>query len=60
MDIQIDITGKSLSEALLFVEYGGENVVYRNCSECQKQFLYTTCSAHVLCLEFSCIELVIQ
>ena len=38
----------------------GEHVVYRNCSECQKQFLYTTCSPHVLSLEFSCIELVIQ
>ena len=30
-------TGKSLSEALLFAEHGGEHVVYRNCSECQKQ-----------------------
>ena len=37
-------TGKSLSEALLFAEHGGEHVVYKNCSECQKQFLYTTCS----------------
>ena len=40
-------TGKSLSEALLFAEHGGEHVVYRNCSECQKQFLYTISS----CLE---------
>ena len=53
-------TGKSLSEALLFPEHGGEHVVYRNWSECRKQFLYTTCSPHVLSLEFSCIELVIQ
>ena len=32
----------------------------RNCSECQKQFMYTTCSPQVLSLRFSCIELVIQ
>ena len=33
-------TGKSLSEALLFVEHE-ENMLcmYKNCSECQKQFL---------------------
>ena len=49
-------TGKSLSESLLF----GEHVEYRNYSECQKQFLYTTCSPHVLSLEFPCIEHVIQ
>ena len=24
-------TGKSLSEALLFAEHGGEHIVYRNC-----------------------------
>ena len=53
---QVTYTGKSLSEALLF----GEHVVYKNCSEGQKQFLYTTCSPHILSLEFSCIELVIQ
>ena len=79
-----NITGKSLSEALIFastnpqyddrlfiellVQYmkiaSSEHVVYINCSECQnknkKQFVYTTCSPHVLSLEFSCIELVIQ
>ena len=49
-------TGKSLSEALLFAEHD----VYKKCSECQKQFLYTTCSPPGLSLEFSCIELVIQ
>ena len=54
------VTGKSFSEALIFAEHGGEHVVYINCSECKKQFLYTTCSPHVLSLEFSCIELVIQ
>ena len=54
------ITGKSLSEALLFAEH----VLYKNCSECQKQFLYTTCSPqvwawnfHVLILSFN--ELVV-
>ena len=35
-------TGKSLSEALLFAEHGGEHVVYRNCSENEKQFEYIT------------------
>ena len=53
------ITSKSLSEALMyFCRTWGENVVYINCSECRKQFLYTTCSPHVLNLQFSCIELV--
>ena len=52
-------TGKSLWEALIFSEWR-EYVVYKNCSERQKQFLNTTCSPHVLRLEFSCIELVIQ
>jgi hypothetical protein len=38
-----------------------ENVVIKNCSECEKknQFVYTTCSEHVLSLQFSCTELVI-
>ena len=37
-------TGKSLSEALLFAEHGESTyVVYKKNSECQKQFLYTTC-----------------
>ena len=40
-------TGKCLSEALLFAEHGGEHVVNKNCSECQKHFLYTTCSPQV-------------
>ena len=53
--------GKSLSEALLFAEHG-ENMLcaYINSSKCQKQFRYTTCSPHVLSLEFSCIEVVTQ
>ena len=38
--------------------------IYINCSECQnknkKQFVYSTCSQHVLSLEFSCTELIIQ
>ena len=55
-----DGTGKSLSEALVFGE-PRENMLcrYINCSECQNQFLYTTCSPHVLSLAFSCIELVV-
>ena len=43
----IDLTvtkGESLSNALIFCRIWGEHVVYRNCSECQKQFLYTTYS----------------
>ena len=43
----IPVTGKSFSEALLFCRTWGEHVVYKNCSECQKQFLYTTCSPQV-------------
>ena len=30
-----------------FCKTWGEHVVYKNCSECQKQFLYTTCSPQV-------------
>ena len=30
-----------------FCRKWGEYVVYKNCSECQKQFLYTTCSPQV-------------
>ena len=42
------ITGKSLSEALLFAEHG-ENMLctYKNFFEDQTQFLYTTCSSQV-------------
>ena len=45
-----------------FCRIWGEHVVYKNCSECQKQFLYTQCCVHSmfspgLSLEFSCIEL---
>ena len=51
-----------------FCRTWGEHVVCKNCSECQKQFLYTTCSpknlwfwfSPGLILEFSCIELVNQ
>ena len=50
-------TGKSLSEALLFAEHGGEHVVYQNCSECQKQFLYTTCSPQVWDWNFHALNL---
>ena len=39
----VELTGKSLSEALLFAEH----VMYKNWFECQKQFLYTTCSPQV-------------
>ena len=60
-----------MSEALIFVSTNpqydnrfplnwGEYVVYRNCFWHSEHFLYTTCSPHVLILEFSCIELVIQ
>ena len=39
--------GKSLLEAPLFFRKCGEPVVYKNCSEYQKQFLNTTCSPQV-------------
>ena len=45
--------GKSLSEALLFAEH----VVYRNCSECHKQFLYTSCSPRVWAWNFHVLNL---
>ena len=44
-----DVTSKSLSEALLFAEHG-ENMLFTKIvlkTECQKQFLYTTCSPQV-------------
>ena len=39
-----------------------EHVVYKNCFLFfhSEQFMYATCSQHVLSLEFSCTELVIQ
>ena len=40
-------TGKSLSEVLLFAEHGENMCTNKNCSERQKQFLYTTCSPQV-------------
>ena len=51
------ITDKSLSEALLLAEHGGEHVVYKNCSECQQQFLYTTCSPQVWAWNFHVLSL---
>ena len=40
-------TGKSLSEALLFAEHRENMLCTKNCSEYQKQFLYSTCSPQV-------------
>ena len=34
-----------------------ENIVYINCSECQKQFLYTTCSPQVWAWNFHVLNL---
>ena len=48
----------NLCQMLFFCRTWGEHVVYKNCSECQKQFLYMFSPG--LSLEFSCIELVIQ
>ena len=58
-------TGKSLSEApflqnmgsSFFAEHGFEHVVYKNCSECQKQFLLTTCSLQVRAWNFHVLNL---
>ena len=44
--VELD-TGKSLSEALLFAEHEENMMCTKNCSECQKQFLYITCSPQV-------------
>ena len=49
----IHFTGKSLSEALLFAEHD----VYKKISECQKQFLYTTCSPQVWAWNFHLLNL---
>ena len=35
-----------------FAEHGEEHVAYKNCSEYQKQFLYTTCSPQVWAWNF--------
>ena len=59
-NLKINVTGKSLSEALLFAEHGENMLCTEIVLNVKKQFLYTTCSPHVLSLEFSCIELVIQ
>ena len=40
-------TGKSLSEPLHFAENGENMLCTTNVSECQKQFLYITCSPQV-------------
>ena len=42
--LKVSHTGKSLSEALLFAKHGENMFCKKNGSECQKQFLYTTCS----------------
>ena len=49
-------TGKSLSEDLLFADHG-ENIL---CTEIVLNVKNNFCTQHVLSLEFSCIELVIQ
>ena len=52
-------TGKSLSESLIFAEHG-ENMLCTEIVLNVKNNLYTQHLPHVLSLEFSCIELVIQ
>ena len=49
-------TGKSSSEVLLFAEYE-ENML---CTEIVLNDKNNFCTQHVLSLEFSCIELIIQ
>ena len=61
MELFFPLTGKSLSEALIFASTNqqyddrlfqaqtwGELVVYRNFFGHSEKFLYTTCSPHVL------------
>ena len=50
-------TGRSLSEALLFAEHGENMLCKKNCSECQKQFLYTTYSPQVRAWNFLVLNL---
>ena len=45
-------TGKSLSEALLFAKHGENMLCTKKNSECQKQFLYKTCSPQVWAWNF--------
>ena len=44
----VNVLPVNLCQQLFFCRTWGEHVVFKNCSECQKQFLYTTCSPHVL------------
>ena len=39
-----------------FCRTWGEHVLYKNCSECQKQFLYTTCSPQVWAWNFHALN----
>ena len=55
--LYFNFTGKSLSEAFIFAEHGGEHDVYINCSEYQKQFLYTTYSPQVWAWNFHVLNL---
>ena len=53
------ITGKSLSEALLFAEHG-ENMLYTKMFWMSETISVHNMFSPDLCLEFSCVELVIQ
>ena len=47
----------NLCQKLFFCRTWEEHVVYKNCSECKKRFLYTTCSPHVWAWNFRVLNL---
>ena len=57
-----NLTGKSLSEALIFAEHGENMLCTKVVLNVKINFFtqYVLSSSHVLSLEFSCIELVVQ
>ena len=52
-----DLLQVNLFRSSSFCRTWGQHVVYKNCSECQKQFLYTTCSPQVWVWNFHVLNL---
>ena len=57
VDARISASDKDLSDQYMKTT-NSEHVVYINCSECENK--NNLCTQHVLSLQFSCTELVIQ
>ena len=47
----------NLCQKLFFLQNMGSTCLYKNCDECQKQFLYTTCSTQVWAENFHALNL---